>query len=407
MSIATDTSARRTESGSARVIPQALSDLALRLRDNLREKTPQMGEQCSAVPAEHYCSQERCSQEMSTVFRNYPVIVGHRDQVAQPGDVIRHDALGLPLLITRDKAGALHCFLNACRHRSMRLQDAPRACGKRSLVCPYHGWTYELDGRLKHVPHDYAFPGLDKQSSGLVELPCAQHHGLIWVLPTPGAAMDVSAYLGAIGADFGYLALDDAVLYQHTESRHAANWKLVIDAFLEAYHVRVLHRNSIYPFFEDAMAANDVVAPHLRSAVARKGLAETDVLPGDTLALRNLVTYTHFIFPNTIIIFNPDYASVLSFFPDGPEHLNWSHYMLIPGDQNNPACQAHWQKTLELIKETVFEREDLFAAEGMQVGLRSGANKSMTLGRLEHMIRYFHDRIQDAIDGDGPVQGVE
>jgi len=383
-----------------------MTDLALRLREHVRAKSPPMGEHCSAIPAEHYTSQERCAQEMATAFRKYPVIVGHRDQLAKSGDVIRHDALGLPLLITRDNQGDLHCFLNACRHRSMRLQEAPKACGKRSLVCPYHGWTYELDGRLKHVPHDYAFPDLDKQSNGLVALPCAERHGLIWVLPTPGEDLDLNqkldAYLGSINEDFEYLDLGDSALYEQTESQHAANWKLIIDAFLEAYHVRVLHRNSIYPFFEDAMAANDVVSPHMRSAVARKGLAdintETDSLPTDALALRNLVTYTHFIFPNTIIIFNPDYASVLSFFPDGPERLTWTHHMLIPQDQNTPERQVHWQKTLELIKHTVFEREDLFAAEGMQIGLRSGANTHMTLGRLETMIRYFHDRVQDAID---------
>lgn len=393
-----NTSLGQTEETVTRPLPKPLKDLALRLRSDVRAKRPQMGADCSAIPAEHYTSKQRLEQEMATVFRHYPIIVGHGDQLAGPGDVMRHDALGLPLLITRDTHGELHCFLNACRHRSMRLQEQPQTCGKRSLVCPYHGWTYELDGRLKYIPHDYAFPGLDKAANGLVELPCEQRHGLIWVLPTPGADMNLDEYLGPLGEDFAWLGLDDATLYKRTQTPRGANWKLIIDAFLEAYHVRVLHRDSIYPFFEDAMAANDVVAPHLRSAVARRGLADTDSLLTDPCAVRNLVSYTHFIFPNTILIFHPDYASALTFFPDGPERLKWTHLMLIPADQHTSEREAHWQKTQALVEEMVFEREDLYAAEGMQVGLRSGANKSMNLGRLEYMIRYFHDRIQDAID---------
>lgn len=384
--------------GQSATLPAQMRDLALRLRKDVRAGTPQMGEGCRSVPAAHYYSQQRCDQEMATVFRHYPVVVAHRDELAAPGDTLRHDTLGLPLLLTRDTEGQLHCFLNACRHRSMRLQEQPAACGKRSLVCPYHGWTYQLNGNLKHVPHEDTFPGLDRQAHGLVELPCAERHGLIWVLPTPGADMNLEEYLGPISQDFGWLGLDDAVLYKRTDTPHAANWKLIIDAFLEAYHVRVLHRNSIYPFFEDSMAANDVVTPHMRSAVARRGLGECEQLPEDPDTLRNLVSYTHFIFPNTIVIFHPDYASVLTFFPDGPAHLHWTHQMLIPADQHTAEREPHWQKTQGLIEQTVFEREDLFAAEGMQEGLRSGANETLTLGRLEYMIGYFHDRIQDAID---------
>lgn len=387
---------------SGRPLPPALRDLALRLRDDVRAQTPQMSDKCGGVPVTHYFSQQRYEQEMQTLFRHYPVIVGHIDQLPGCGDLLRHDALGLPLLLSRDEHGKIHCFINACRHRSMRLQEAPQACGKRSIVCPYHGWTYQLDGQLKHVPHDYAFPDLEKQANGLVELPCEQRHGLIWVHPTPAASMDLDIYLGSINDDFSYLGLDDAVLYKRTETLRAANWKLIIDAFLEAYHLRVLHRDSIYPFFEDSFAASQAVPPHLRSAVARRTLADTEQLPKDIASLSNLVSYTHFIFPNTICVFHPDYASTLTFFPDGPERLRWVHYMQIPKDQNTTQRKPHWEKTVALIEKNVFENEDLSAAEGMQIGLRSGANQNMNLGRLEYMIGYFHDQIQQAIDVNSP-----
>lgn len=380
-------------------LPASLFALTEQLRRCLKTGDLHMSDHTPApVPAEHYASDERHAAEQRSVFRQYPLIVGHVDQVADTGDVLSLEPLGLPLIVARDADGQLRCFVNSCRHRGMQLIGEPRKCGLRSLVCPYHGWTYRLNGELKHVPHAEAFPDLNMDESGLVELPCASRFGLVWIIPEPGARLDLDDYLGSLGEDFEFLGLNDAVLYKQTLTPRAANWKLIIDAFLEAYHVRVLHRNSIYPFFEDALAVSEAVDPHLRSAVARRGLAEVEQLPEDPRQLRDLVSYTHFVFPNTIVVYHPDYASVLSFFPDGPDKLRWMHNMLVPAQRNGPELDAHWQKSLLLIEKTVFDAEDLAAAQSIQRGLQGGYIEHIQLGRLEYMIRYFHDRVQDAID---------
>ena len=381
--------------------PATLVALLERLVNDVANQSPQTGAGGPGIPVEHYFSEERLAQERRSLFRHYPLIVGHSSQLDQPGTVLRHDALGLPVLITRDAAGKVHALLNVCRHRGMRLVEEQGACPRKTIVCPYHGWTYELDGKLRHAPHAETFPGLQPADTHLASLPCEVRDGLIWVLPTPGATLDLDTYLGPINQELAYFGLDDATLYNCVDVVRHANWKLVIDAFLEAYHIRVLHRDTIYPFFLDAMAVSDSVGPHLRSAAARRRITEAANIPREQWDLREHCTYTHFIFPNTVLIFHPDYTSQISVFPVDGDHLRWVHHMLVPRREHTPERQPHWEKTLNLIENTVFQREDLYAAEGIQAGLRSGANQVLRTGRLEYTLRIFHDNIQKAIENVG------
>jgi len=122
--------------------------------------------------------------------------------------------------------------------------------------------------------------------------------------------------------------------------------------------------------------------------------------PPDTWDLREDFTFTHFVFPNSVFIFHPDYVSHIAVFPVDVDHVRWTHAMLIPAPQADPEHDAHWERTFALIEETVFQREDLFAAEGIQGGLRSGANEAITLGRLEGSVQHFHATIESALADD-------
>lgn len=351
----------------------------------------------TTIPVAHYVSDERLARERAILFRRYPIAIAAASELAAPGDCLTHDALGLPVLVVRDDTGTARAFLNVCRHRGMRLVgDAP--CRKKAFVCPYHGWTYGLGGGLRHVPHAEAFDDLDTSAHGLVALPIESRHGLLWVHPTPGATLDLDAFLGPIDADLRAFDLAGHVLHRRVDTVRRANWKLVIDAFLEAYHIRVLHRDTIYRFFLDACAASDVVGPHVRSATARRRAATCATRPEGDWDLREDFTFTHFVFPNSVLIYHPDYVSHVAVFPVDADHVRWVHAMLVPEAQATPAHAAHWERTFALIEETVFEREDLFAAEGIQAGLRAGANDAITLGRLEGSVQHFHATIAEALD---------
>jgi phenylpropionate dioxygenase-like ring-hydroxylating dioxygenase large terminal subunit len=374
----------------------SLVGLAARLVEQLGSETLEMAPAQSSIPASDYYSDERHAREQATLFRHYPIAVAHASEVGA-GTCRRHDALGVPLLLIRDDAGVVRGFLNVCRHRGMRVVDE-ETCRRKALVCPYHGWTYGLDGALRHVPHAEAFPDMRPDAHGLVAVPLVERHGLLWACPTPGRALDLDAYLGPIGAELDAFGIGSHVLYRRIDTVRRANWKLVIDAFLEAYHIRVLHRDTIYRFFLDARATSDFVGPHVRSVTARRPAAKLVGTPPATWDLREDFTFTHFVFPNSVFIFHPDYVSHITVFPLDPDHLRWSHAMLVPEAYATEAQSSHWDKTLALIEETVFQREDLFAAEGIQAGLRSGANATITFGRLEHGLAHFHAAIARALE---------
>src|SRR5262249_6443450 len=133
-------------------------------------------------PAAAYYDPAHFAREQA-VLRGEPLVVGHSAALAQPGDCLAPDDAGVPIVLIRQANGGLKAFLNVCRHRGAR--PCPLGASNRPMmVCPYHAWTYALDGRLTSAPAE-AFPSVDLSGHGLVGLPAEERHGLIWVVPTP------------------------------------------------------------------------------------------------------------------------------------------------------------------------------------------------------------------------------
>ena len=128
-------------------------------------------EPAARIPVENYFSAAVRDAEVERLFRRLPLIVGHAGELP-PGHVMAHDEYGVPMLLARDGDGRFRAFLNVCRHRGMRLVDAGApAQPKASIVCPYHGWTYRLEGALRHRLHGEAFDACDASAESLVALP--------------------------------------------------------------------------------------------------------------------------------------------------------------------------------------------------------------------------------------------
>ena len=382
-------------------MPGMMTPMSALLMDSIRQQVrtgqPVWGERESSIPVQRYFSSEQWQAEMATLFRHYPLILAHGSELGA-GQVLANDDYGLPLLLTRDDQGRVHCFLNVCRHRGMRLVQSGAPEARKSLVCAYHGWTYQLDGALRHMLHADAFDACADGARDLVALPCEERHGLIWVLPDATRKLDLDAFLGPLNEELAWFELDQHVVYRCVQADYAANWKLIVDAFLEPYHIRVLHRDTICPFFTDGITAAQRIGPHIHSLVARRTVQEPHETPQTHEALRRLVTPSQVLFPNTITIFHPDYLSLISLCPSGPETLRWTHRMLIPKAKATPDWSAHWEKTFRLIEQGVFQKEDLFAAVNIQRGLRSGANQALTIGRVEQAVGWFHEQVQASLE---------
>ena len=347
--------------------------------------------------------------ERAQLFRRLPLCLGHADQLREPGATLARDIAGIPLLAIRDAKGEIGVFINACRHRGARLLATENTvCRLSSLTCRYHGWTYDLSGALTALPRRDAFPDLDRATRGLRRLPATIRHGLIWVVLDPAreAPPAMAAYLGDVDNDLAAIGMAGHRFFRQNAAIRAANWKLIMDAFVEVYHVKRLHADTIGPFFADARAVTDHLGPHQRLLVARDNLAELSALPPSEWSPQHHATMVHLIFPNTIIVYHPDYISHLGMFPTAANETLFVHTMLIPEDPADEKAQKHWERSFDLIDRQVFHAEDLHICEEIQRGFAAGTDETFLLGGLEQNVRKFHETIAETLLAALTVQPV-
>ena len=339
------------------------------------------------IPAWHYTAPARFEAERAGVFARLPQVVAADAELAAPGACLSIELAGVPLLVVRGGDGVVRGFRNACRHRGTRLvplADAP--CATKAFVCPYHAWTYDLAGKLLHVPHAETFQGRGAGRDALVPVPVAVRDGLVWAGLEP---FDLAAYLAPIDGELAELA--QLHFYRRRTREVRANWKLILDAFLDGYHIRHLHRNSIYRFFLDARAELEPAGPHVRSLVGRRALAEVAGQPVEVSRFRELASPSYVLFPNTVLVFHPDYLSVLVSTPLAEDRTRFVHIMLVPEPPERHA--EHWAKSFTLIDEGVFGAEDLMIVEEIQRGLAAGVDDTVLFGTLECAALGFHESV--------------
>ncbi len=371
-----------------------LLDELLALKTN---KTFYLEEETSKSPVSRYMSQDHFDREHQALFRNLPQMLAHSSELPDPGSFLRRDLAGLPLLITRDKDGDVHAFLNVCRHRGTQLVSEDSGC-KHRFSCPYHAWTWNSGGELLAIPHqEQGFPGIDKSTLGLKALPCAERFGFIWVHPNADVKLDLDQYLGPITSDLDWLQAGTLDVFAVEDKTFDVNWKILIEGGIESYHFKIAHKNTIGPYFQDNLSSYQMFGDHMRSILPRTALDDLPNQPRETWDIRTQTNIIYSIFPTSQFLVQSDHIVWIQMLPISANQTRLRLHTLAPkpsgGDFDMPA--SHWKKNHEITLMTL--TEDFEIGESIQRGLSSGANDALIFGRYEGALESFNHVIDKHI----------
>ena len=396
--IMTTMTGKLDEAGMASVNRQTMVDLAGRLITLAKEGRPDLASGYMEIDAKAYTDPALFEKEKRAIFERFPYVAGLSRDVEKPGDYLKVDEFGTPTLITRTETGAIKAFVNSCRHRGAALVYDGRGHAGGSFTCPYHAWTYELDGKLRGISCPASFGSPDKSELGLVEIDAVERHGLIFVAPKPGLRIDWDAFIGpALAAelphwDFGSLAASNAgpIMLE-------GNWKLVFETFLESYHFDFAHRDNLSQYYNGNVNTVDMLGRHLRTCTSlRTILTELAQRPVDQWVPENYIHVKYVLFPGTVLINTPQ---VLEFFQIVPVAVNKTivrHHCYSRMDLSKPANAALFATIWESAHTVVQKQDFPYGVTTAHAGLNSGLPKVL-FGRNEWPLQIMHEAIRGAV----------
>jgi choline monooxygenase len=283
--------------------------------------------EAAGLPGEAYRDPAFLAEEMTRLFERRWISVGFGQQVASPGDVLPLTIGGHPLLLVRDGEGQLRVFHNVCRHRGLQLVEGTGCRSTKALTCPYHGWTYGLDGQCSSIPYwDRARlrprrPALE-EGYGLLEVSTRVWLDVVFV-DLSGQAPPFEEVIEPLDKRWGGPRVGPRQVISRWEAELGVNWKLVIENFMDAYHLPFVHPQGGSPA---SAAQHEIVrlapevfgARYLHGGVARKWSSPIPPIEGLADVLEDHAE-SFFLFPNTLLFAHPGFVAFRTIHPRGPE----------------------------------------------------------------------------------------
>jgi phenylpropionate dioxygenase-like ring-hydroxylating dioxygenase large terminal subunit len=354
--------------------------VAQRVFEHIERGTSDASDSVWREPVANYRSQPRLEAELA-VLRRLPVPFCPSAALPEPGSYVAREAAGTPLFAVRGADGVTRAFRNACRHRGMSVVSSA-GCAK-AFACRYHGWTYALDGSLRHVPHEDGFPGLDRARHGLVPVSAREVGGIVFVAqdPRPGDldALDgLPALIGPEQKQFG-----------GREILVPANWKIFLEGFLEGYHIKTTHPTSFLPFGFDNLNVIEHFGRNSRVTFPFQRIAKLKELPPEEWKVGGAVTFVYHLFPNALVTVLSHHTVLIALEPVSLAETRLVTYLLSNRPASDPNAAADAQRDAEFVNQTG-GAEDAAMVAGIQRSIASGANEFFTYGRWEGAIAHFH-----------------
>ena len=361
-------------------------DVVARVLGHIENKTTDRSAETWCEPVENYHCPDRYARELA-LFRTLPIPFCPSAALATPGDYISREAAKTPLIVVRGHDGQARAFKNACRHRGAELVDGAGCAG--AFVCPYHGWSYGLDGALMGIPHEDGFPDIDKLENNLVELTAIETNGLIFVVQqSPDESRE--AALNMLDG-LPEVLKSDQILFEQTEMIVEANWKLHLESFLEGYHIKPAHKTTFFPFGYDNLNVIEFSGPHARVTFPFKRIETLKDVPPADYDMSDKLTYVTHLFPTVILAELSHHFTLGVIEPISVSQTKITTYHLTRSTDEAGAESAvkAGKHDLAFVNETG-QKEDIALVTGIQRGLHSGANEVFTFGAFEPAIIHFH-----------------
>lgn len=360
-----------------------------------------LDDQIQPAPVERYFDAARFEAEQDALFKSLPQIAAHSSELCDHGSYLTVELSQTSVLLTRTRAGELNAFLNVCRHRGARLVGEDRGC-KNTFSCPYHGWTWDAAGQLRGVPHEKdGFPDLDRAQYGLHRLPVHEANGLIWVALKPLTDADFEAHIRPIATDLDWFEMDQMVVAATDRMEIAANWKVIVEGGIEAYHFRVAHKNTIGPHFLDNLSSFQMLGRHMRSILPRVSVSTFKPHDGEDPAIRDHANILYSLMAADQFLLMQDHVAWIHADPLSADRTQIRISTMVPRADFTDERRDHWMRNHEITKMTL--REDFDINESIQTGLKSGANTTLTFGRFESALTRFNAEVERYLSSSSPA----
>ena len=345
------------------------------------------------IPFDWYSDPAVLRLERERIFRRTWQYAGRADQVAEPGAFFTCELAGVPIVVVRDEEGGLRAFLNVCRHRGSLVCEGEGEGKRASLQCPYHAWTYGLDGSLRAAPRSDRVPDFDKDVLGLVPAAVDAWGPFVFVNPDqetePLAETlgELPALVAASGIDLDSLRF----LERASGDEYAANWKVCSENYLECYHCQVAHPDfsKVVDVSVDAYVLEESRTFSTQYGPVREAW-KGDFDPRGPIARGQF----HFLWPNLTLNIMPGQPnlSIGPIVPTGPETTaRFLDYYV------GPEVEQVWiEEMLEFDNQV--GAEDRVLVERVQRGLRAGGvEHGRLMGDSERLIAHFQGLLLDAL----------
>jgi len=376
---------------------ESAEDLEARIEAQRRMRDfPARPEGSDDVPAERYTSAAWYAREQERVFRGRVwLLAGRTAQLASPGDYFTFETgLGGSILVVRNESGELRAFHNVCRHRGSEIVSGRG--NARRFRCPYHLWLYDLDGKLRAVQHERQFAGFEKARYGLLPVRVATWAGWVW-LTLDHETPPLEEWVRDFADEFADYGIDAWQVVDEGSWTFPANWKVIVDAFNEVYHIPQIHPQTVTPFFDLEAGLMDGYERHTRMtlpfafenavlSLEPDRRVPVEIPPALNRVQRNADMH-YFVFPNVQFNLVPSYATMFAAFPLGVRETRFDYQFLGIGPLDE-ARRKYYDPIAAAFR--VALDEDFANFPRIQRGLDTGALTGLPLNFQEVRIRHFH-----------------